>query len=248
MLVACIPTKGRPNTKTYLLFQAVGIPFFHFVEPQDFEAYQATGVPNLINIGENDKGLVFANNSILDYCQANGIEVCCRCDDDMTAFGKAINGRCLVTDATIWLDAYEVFKKQPYEIAAINYRQYAWSEKKPYAVNKTFMQGAFMLKVSKIWWRFDTRFEMKQDRHFTMATIKNGAGVMRFNHLFFSTPELGSNTGGQYERYKNSEDSKAAQDFLLQYPSFSKLVKKGDRTDVKVDIAGYAKSLNKKVI
>ena len=48
-MICFIPTKGRYNTKTYKLFQEVGIQFKHFVEPDELHLYQ---VPNKISILE----------------------------------------------------------------------------------------------------------------------------------------------------------------------------------------------------
>ena len=49
-LVVAIPTKSRFNTKTYKLFEEVGIKTFHFIEPSQIESYN---VPNKIDIKKN---------------------------------------------------------------------------------------------------------------------------------------------------------------------------------------------------
>jgi ATP phosphoribosyltransferase len=36
-MICFIPTKGRLNTKTYKLFEAVGIEVYHFIEPQEID-------------------------------------------------------------------------------------------------------------------------------------------------------------------------------------------------------------------
>jgi len=46
-MICFIPTKGRLKTKTYKLFQDVGIEVKHFIEPQEIEKYN---VPNKVSI------------------------------------------------------------------------------------------------------------------------------------------------------------------------------------------------------
>ena len=50
-MICFIPTKERYNTKTYILFQEVGIDVIHFIEPQDFDKYN---VPNKVSILKNN--------------------------------------------------------------------------------------------------------------------------------------------------------------------------------------------------
>ena len=76
-MVCFIPTKGRLNTKTYKLFEEVGIEVKHFIEPKEFNFYK---VPNKINIKENDKGVTYVRNftdiddKIIDRANQLGID------------------------------------------------------------------------------------------------------------------------------------------------------------------------------
>ena len=49
-MICFIPTKGRTTTKTYKLFEQVGIEVRHFIEPQEIDKYP---VPNKVSILEN---------------------------------------------------------------------------------------------------------------------------------------------------------------------------------------------------
>ena len=62
-MIVCIPSRKRPDTKTWKLFADAGYEVYHFLEPQDFTDYD---VPNKINIGENNKGLMYVRNFKLD--------------------------------------------------------------------------------------------------------------------------------------------------------------------------------------
>lgn len=65
-MIVCIPTKGRTQTKTYKLFENVGIKVYHFIEPQEIETYD---VPNKINIKKNNKGIGYVRNFILQWAE-----------------------------------------------------------------------------------------------------------------------------------------------------------------------------------
>ena len=54
-MICYIPTKGRVNTKTYKLFEEVGIKVYHFIEPKEIDDYN---VPNKVSIEKNDKEIL----------------------------------------------------------------------------------------------------------------------------------------------------------------------------------------------
>ena len=67
-MICFIPTKGRLNTKTYKLFEQVGIKVKHFIEPQEIELYN---VPNKVNIQKNNGGISYVRNFMLNYAKEN---------------------------------------------------------------------------------------------------------------------------------------------------------------------------------
>ena len=67
-MICFIPTKNRVNTKTYKLFQDVGIEVKHFIEPKEIENYN---VPNKVSILENNKGIGYVRNFMLEYAKKN---------------------------------------------------------------------------------------------------------------------------------------------------------------------------------
>ena len=95
-MIVCIPSKGRPTTKTYKLFEAVGIKVFHFIEPQEIEQYN---VPNKISIEKNNGGIGYVRNFMLKYVKENNYEWVIICDDDVTSFGvyngKTVRSACI---------------------------------------------------------------------------------------------------------------------------------------------------------
>ncbi len=241
-MICYIPSKGRPKTKTYKLFQEAEIDVIHFLEPQDYNNYN---VPKKVNIEKDNKGITYVRNFMLDYAKKNGQEWVIFCDDDVSSFG-VYKGRTIKTGASIWNDILEKAKKLPFELIGINYTQHAWHEKKSYSINKKFAEVCVLMNVNKIKWRYED--DTKEDRDFQLETIKNGYGVLRFNHYWFSCPNVGSNKGGLFDLYKQKRDKLWAEKLVKKWYPYAKIVIKKERVDAKIDIKGFAKSLNKDVI
>jgi TET-associated glycosyltransferase-like protein len=99
-----IPSKGRPDFATARLFNephppcidpyvVVDIdmeekprPYTVFLEPQDFEAYRKAGHASIVVLPENDKGIAYARQAILDYAIQNGDKWFWMIDDDVIQF------------------------------------------------------------------------------------------------------------------------------------------------------------------
>jgi len=241
-MICYIPSKGRPKTKTYKLFQEAGIDVIHFLEPQDYNNYN---VSKKVNIEKDNKGITYVRNFMLDYAKNNGEEWVIFCDDDVTSFG-VYKGRTIKKDASIWNDILDKAKKLPFELIGINYTQHAWHEKKSYSINKKFAEVCVLMNVKKIKWKYED--ETKEDRDFQLETIKNGYGVLRFNHYWFSCPNVGSNKGGLFDLYKQKRDKVWAENLVKKWYPYARIVIKNERVDAKIDIKGFAKSLNKDVI
>ena len=235
-MICFIPTKGRLKTKTYKIFEDVGIKVFHFIEPQEIEQYN---VPNKISILQNNKGIVYARNFMLNYAREKGFDWVLICDDDVTSFG-VYNGKTVKKDASIWFDILDKAKQLPFELIGINYTQHAWHEKTKYSVNKKFAEVCVLMNVSKIKWNYRTEFNLKEDRDFALQTIKNGNGILRFNHFWFACPDVGTNAGGLQDQYKAKKDEEAAKKMCYEWHPFVTLKKKGNRIDMKTKIKEFA--------
>ena len=235
-MICFIPTKGRPETKTYKLFEEANIPVKHFVEPQDFDKYD---VPNKINIEQNDQGMPYVRNFMLDYAKKHKHDWIIVCDDDVSAFGK-YDGKSNNVGAKIWWEIFEKAKKLPFELIGINYRQHAWHEKTSYSINRKVAEVCVLIHVSALRWNYRNEFKLKQDRDFVLQTIKRGNGVLKFNHYFFNCPNVGTNKGGLQEMYKQKKDEESAIKFVKEWHPFAELKKNGDRIDAKIDFKQFA--------
>ena len=242
-MICFIPTKNRLNTKTYKLFEQVGIKTFHFIEPQEINKYD---VPNKVSIKKNNQGIGYVRNFMLNYARINNIDWVLVCDDDVKSFG-IYNGKTIKKDAAIWLDIYKKAQQLPFELIGINYTQHAWHEKTSYSINKKFAEVCVLINVSKIKWDYRPEFDTKEDRDFALQTIKKGNGILRFNHYWFSCPNVGSNSGGLQEEYRSKKDEKSAKKMCNEWFPFVTLKKKGERLDMKTDIKSLAIHYKKNV-
>lgn len=240
-MICFIPTKGRLNTKTYKLFKEVNIEVKHFIEPQEIDKYQ---VPNKVSILENNKGIGYVRNFMLNYARQNDYEWVIVCDDDVTSFG-IYNGKTVKKDASIWFEILEKAKKLPFELVGINYTQHAWHEKTNYSINKKFAEVCILMNIKKIKWNYSSELNLKVDRDFALQTIKNGNGILRFNHYWFACPDVGTNIGGLQDMYKAKKDEESAKKMCIKWNPFVTLKKKGDRIDMKTNIKKLAEYYNK---
>jgi len=242
----CIPTKGRFHTKTYRLLEQAGLPFTHFVEPQEESLYLESKVPNLQVIGKNDQGVAYVRNWIIRFAQKKGWEWVWVVDDDVSGFGTAKNGKTIKGTAQVLSDFYEKVKQYRFPVNGLNYCQYAWSystKGKRYAINKRPAEVCVLLYVPKITWEY--RDDRKEDRDFTMLAIKHSDGVIVDLHAWFNCPGVGTNPGGLQHLYLEKRDTHWANKLVKDWSPFAKLIKKKERIDCKLDISGYAKSLNR---
>lgn len=241
-MICCIPTKGRPSTKTYELFESAGIDVYHFVEPQDVNKYSEQ--PNVVSIQKNDKGISYARNFILDWAKENNQEWIVVCDDDVSGFGVYDGGNRKM-DASVWLDILEKVKGLPFELVGINYRQHAWHEKTSVSINRKLAEVCVLMNAKKISWTYAD--DIKEDRDFLLQTIKNGYGTVRFNKYFFSCPVVGTNVGGLHTHYSMNRDTAWAVKLVEKWHPYASLVRKPGRIDAKINITAFAKAHRKTV-
>ena len=243
-----IPSKGRPSTKTYKLLG--DIPFTHLVEPQDEAAYKAANVPNLCVIPKNDQGIAYVRNYLLHYAQIQGFDWVWAMDDDVQGFGIAKAGKTIKGDHTVLSSFHADVSQYKFPVNGINYCQHAWSYstgKTRFMINRKTAEVCTLLYIPKITWQYRKRLNLKEDRDFCMQSIVHSSGIIFDTHRWFNCPGVGTNAGGLQDQYKQNRDAEAAAKFVDEWKPYAKLVKKGDRTDAKLDLKGLALAHDKQV-
>jgi hypothetical protein len=122
---------------------------FIFVEPQEVNIY-CQNYKNLkvININENNKGLPYVRQFMLNYAFENLYDLYWNLDDDVTLY-KVENGKCIKTDYKCLYEA-EIFfaKDNTIAQAGLEYRQFAWGATKNYSFN-SYCDCVVAIKPSK---------------------------------------------------------------------------------------------------
>lgn len=242
-MIAFIPTKGRQQTETYKLFEISGFKVFHFIEPQEIDSYD---VPNPVNIGQNDKGITYVRNFMLDFARQQDIQFCVICDDDITQFGRVYKQKAMKGHgAQDIVTPFEVFQNSGAALAGMNQRQFAWSEKKNIKINNGKTNGCIFLNIKRVGWRY--RDNTKEDLDFTMQCLDHRQNFLCFARRFFSTPAIGTNVGGLHNHYTAKRDAEWAQAMKRDWPEYTKIIEQYGRIDVRVDYKRKAKDMGLKV-
>lgn len=235
-----IPSKGRAGaSKTIEQLLAHGQEIRVVVEPQDEESYKAAYPGSILTIlPENNKGISFVRNWILEHCRNVGIEWYWMLDDDISNFYHREGTKMLKDDYTVLIKAQEIFTKIPkIAQASLEYQQIAWSASKDYTLNS--YQDVCVCINSKRTGNIIYReyVNLKEDRDFTMQIIKSGFDTCRVSLYAFAAPKNGSNKGGLKEVYDTEGREKICSERMIELwgDSICRLnIKEDGRPDTKI--------------
>lgn len=245
-----IASKNRAK-RNYLLEQLEknNLEFYYFIEPQEIEKYIGIiSMKNIISIKENDMGIAFVRQFMLDYAIKNKINRYWLLDDDITGFYFRVENKMIKKNILILKKVEEQFSQQDYGVFALEYRQFAWSANKD-IIENSYMDTCVNVDAKKakekgIKYRPLT---FKSDRDFGMQFIYHNCKIARTTLYAFSCPQNGSNKGGLYDEYnyKQGIKEKQAVEQLLEYwgsEIVKPIIKKDGRNDAKI----YWKKINNK--
>lgn len=231
-----IATKGRAGTAKVLPLLD-GCNFTLVVEPQDHHAY-ASAYPgvSMVALPENNRGIAFARQWILERARSEGLPWFWMMDDDVTGFFRVESGKCVRYAAKEVLLAAEmqICRTAWVALGALEYQQYAWSQKKDRVMDSycdvAVLINTRLTKLSKY------RDGVKEDRDFVLQNLANGFSSMRTSHLAFSAPKNGTNKGGLHDAYKSGLERHWSMQMCKLWPEVCTLhVKKDGRPDVKIN-------------
>ncbi len=229
-----IPSKGRANTmstpRVFCVSSSLEIVDWSevqnlsvFVEPQDYALY-AEHYPEkmLVNIGENDKGIAYVRNFILEYAETSKTPHFIMADDDIKGFGKCVAVKPEKTTAQKALQACLGLMTM-YNLAAVstNYRQsVGWNKRT--AKDITFGQTpevCVLFNAEKVkGFRYKSEYDLKEDKEFAYQLNKAGLQTARSMVYYADVPSIGTNKGGLYDRYQRGDDKISAQRLCLDQP------------------------------
>lgn len=200
-----IPTKGRPNKqKTYELLMSLGLKPVLVVEPQEEKFFIGK---NYVVLPENDKGISFSRNWIMDFSRKNGYDYIVQIDDDVNSFWRKYGNR-NKKDNKCFLDALKTFIEYK-GYCGLEYKQISWCQNNEFSYNHS-VEVCLMMYLPCIpeEIRFDSK--SKEDKDFAIQLIIKGFETMKMNEFSFSVPTVGTNDGGLHDWYASKKDSDAS--------------------------------------
>lgn len=200
-----IPTKGRCNNqKTYQILCDLGLSPILVCEPQEKDLLKNF---NKIVLPENNKGISYSRNYILEYSRAKNFDYIIQIDDDINCFYKNEDGK-QIKDNKAFLVALEIFYKNKC-YCGLEYCQYAWCAKTPYTFNRS-IEVCLMMYLPSIpnYIRFDEN--AKEDKDFAIQILLAGYPTLKINWISLSVPSIGTNKGGLHDWYANKKDIQAS--------------------------------------
>lgn len=239
-----IPSKGRPKSKLFAKLPHA----FVVVEPNEAFEYQKNNPDGkFIILPENDQGVTYARQFILDHARFKQHEWFWMLDDDITAFYEVIEPK-----KTVKIDATEALEKAEEIITSVpnaaqgglEGSQFACYSTEPFTT-MSHCEGCNLINVKRTR-SIDYRFElvMKEDIDFSMQILAAGFDNVRVKKICCSCPTVGSIKGGLKELYDDrNNDFIASEQILAHWGSeFCRVVtKKTGRVDVRVNWRKLAK-------
>lgn len=242
-----IPTKGRLNNqKTYNLLRELNLNPTLVIEPQEENEAFEKGY-NFIILPDNNKGISYSRNYILNYARINQFKYICMLDDDISQFGFIENKK-RVPDNKAFLKALEYFKESK-TCGTIQYNQFAWCQPKPIVYNRGLEVVFFLYMplLNNVMFEEDTI----EDRDFSLDIILNHkVKTFRLNHLYFNVPSIGTNKGGIESSNRYQKQIEWSQKMEKKWtPEICKyIIKKNGMPDIKINWRNVDKLLNKTII
>lgn len=189
-----IPSKNRLNEeKTYNLLKQLGLNPKLVIEPQEVDKANELGF-DFIVLPDNNKGITFSRNFILDYCRKNNIEYACMMDDDIYSFVKMENNKRVKNTDDCFLEALEFFVDEK-KCGTMQYHQFGVFAKDYVSYNKNIevIFFLYMPHLDRVYFEEDTI----EDRDFSLdIVINHGCTTFRLEQLCFCVPSIGTNKGG----------------------------------------------------
>ena len=228
-----IPSKGRPNCLTAKLMDDSHINYTLVVEPQDADAYaEAYPHADFLILPENDAGMWYARQFVLEHCRQEGLTWYWLIDDDIKRFthnNETSTPRAALSYAEGLTNGYSRLA-----MVGIDFHQFAWSQKREYSVNKRV--AVVVLTNTTVDANHRPEVPLKGDLDFQLQCLDAGWSTITVHTYAMDTPAMGSTkTGGLSDFYKDNAHVEAAKYLVDFWQPYTKIVEKPLGDDVKVD-------------
>lgn len=245
-----IPSKNRPEGKTFKLLQDIPCHKYIIVEPQDFEHYLDLNENyTIIKMPENNMGLPYARNFLKKFAESK-YDWWWQIDDDISGFYNTINRKNVkISPDKALYEAQELFKKLPVAIGSLEYQQFAWSQTKDFKLNSyADCVVCFNSKRTKPY-NYDENQQLKQDRDMVLQVLKDGHFTMRTCKISFAAPTMGTNKGGLQAIYREEKEKTSVEHLIKKWGKNLvtmqiKQQAQGNRYDAKINWKRFKVNIN----
>jgi len=245
-----VPSKGRAGTsKTIENLIKEGIHFYLVVEPQDLQKYKQTysnREPIYLVLPENNRGIGFVRQFILNHARSGTSEWYWMLDDDISSMSQQVGTKNVKTTFEFVLrEAAQLFQSCPdLGQGALEYQQFSWSAKKNLVFN-SYCDVAVFINVKRTYHiNYRPMVDLKEDRDFTLQILASGLCTARASRFGFAAPKNGSNEGGLKDVYAQSgREIQAVERMCELWPGIvEKQIKPDGRVDCKIHWSLFKKS------
>jgi len=230
-----IPSKGRAGkTKTDKLLREAGLNHTFFVESQDYNSYRAAGNFAYV-LDEDNQGITYARQQILDFARRNGYHQFWMLDDDIECFGEANDGKTTPTSAEVLLKAYNQLQFYgPASLYSLELRQFAWTapsvQKDKIAMQCVLFDLQHCENIN-----YDLRLKIREDYDLSFQAILKGKGVLKSGKYYYGIADMKSQPGGMSQWYNQETEMHETWKLCRKWPGLVEPLKKDGRIDVKIN-------------
>ena len=215
-----IPSKGRPNGKT---FTHMHYPVI-VVEPQDEQMYlDAFPGRSIVVLPENDKGIAYVRNYILYLANKHHLKFFWMIDDDIDNFYTRQEGKTVkCTFNELNRHAFSFIQSCDPAGYGPTYSSFLKDDHVSYGtgLEVCVLWNVPRLKLLNV--HYDDQVNFKEDRDFSLEIIKRGGVLIKDHRMGFRVPKLGTNKGGLHESYKDTEKYNASiKNFIAKHPGYT---------------------------
>jgi hypothetical protein len=220
------------------MLDAVGIEYSLVVEPQDYNSYKANYPCGIFTLPENDRGITFARQHILDLARVMKLEWFWMLDDDINEFGEVVKCRTIRRDASMLCKAERLLTAYESSLYTLELRQFAWTSDE-LKKNRTAMQCVLFNVPRCRNINYDLDIKIREDYDLTFQSIFKANGTLKTAKYYYGIADMKSQEGGMEKWYNDEFEKKQVELLCKKYPGLVEYVYKKNRHDVKINWRKY---------
>lgn|GEM_PF-2720780 len=208
------------------------------VEPQDEKSYVESYSCGVFTLPNNNQGITFSRQYILDLARTMNYEWFWMMDDDINEFGKVFKGKTQRMDASILFNATAILKRYKSSLYSMELRQFAWSSAE-LKRNRSVMQ-CVMFNVPRCKnINYDKNIKIREDYDISLQSIFKAQGTIKTAKYYYGIADMKSQSGGMEQWYNEDFEKEEVRKLCKKYPGLVEAVYKKNRHDVKINWRKY---------